>query len=197
MLFNVIVQLFTCSSPWCCWPSQKSSPFALWLDLSSRTGQFRQPAIQRVSGLPESSAGTKSHPQTGMWMPNGCHQKSPHFSWKEEQEIRSGTHDTGTVFLFLLYWEQLNKQKSINAMNMAINFRLFRGIFPDLPIPMQIAISWLPNLLRLLLTNCSFNWSLLRLPISDWGATGFRLFYLRGQPYECWKTPNRGSLWSL
>ena len=27
------------------------------------------------------------------------------------------------------------------------------------------------------LTNCSFSWSLLRLPISDWGATGFRLFY--------------------
>ena len=33
-------------------------------------------------------------------------------------------------------------------MNMAINHRFTLGIFPDLPILMQIAISWLLNLLH-------------------------------------------------
>ena len=51
-------------------------------------------------------------------------------------------------------------------MNMAINFRFLRGIFPDLPIPMQIAISWLPNLSHLSLTNCSFSLRVQKLRIS-------------------------------
>ena len=55
----------------------------------------------------------------------------------------------------------------------------------------------IPNSSLLSQTNCSFSWSLLRLPISDCATTGFRLFYLRPQPNECWEIPNKGDFGNL
>ena len=49
----------------CNWPPQKSSPFALWLDLLLQLRSSGKPKYMKYSGLPESSAGTKSLHQTG------------------------------------------------------------------------------------------------------------------------------------
>jgi len=47
----------------CSWSPQKSTPFALWVDLSPRLCISESPQYMKYSGLPESLAETKSLPQ--------------------------------------------------------------------------------------------------------------------------------------
>ena len=63
LLFNFCIA--DGSSLRCSWSPQKSSPFALWLDLSPWLCSSESPQYMEYCDLPESSARTKSLLQTG------------------------------------------------------------------------------------------------------------------------------------